>query len=381
MSGRGRPAENPERRQRRQEAMLAAFRETGLAITAAKQAGVPPPQHYRWLKEDADYAKRFAELKEQTAGLTRQVRQRPGPKTGSHPGGERAIRTAEAQEAFLAAFARCGVAGEASRETGVPTGTHQSWLQRDPQYAQRFKQVKAQIQDLRRQRISQRLSDAGKARWADPDERRAWGEYQRNAWTPERRAEAAVRLRERMEDPGERERWLEAARAVAGTPEARAANSERMKRLWEDPAYRERYQAAIDNPERRARLSEAAKAQWAALTPDEQEAKLRHMRRAFKGGHKLTSLESAVMVALNDRDVPYVVHKQIGRYVADILIPSLHLVIECDGAWFHAQRQASDEERDEELQTLGFSTLRLSEEEIKAQDWGRLDERLAQLTQ
>jgi len=154
-----------------------------------------------------------------------------------------------------------------------------------------------------------------------------------------------------------------------------------MKRLWADPEYRQRYQAAIDNPERRERLSEAAKAQWAALTPEEQEAKLRHMRRAFKGGHKLTSIESAVMLALNDRELPYVVHKQIGRYIADILIPSLHLVIECDGAWFHVQRRSSDEERDAELRALGFATLRLSEEEIKAQDWSRLDEKLTALAQ
>jgi very-short-patch-repair endonuclease len=105
-----------------------------------------------------------------------------------------------------------------------------------------------------------------------------------------------------------------------------------------------------------------------------------NMRRAFKGGHKLTAIEAAVMQALNDREIPHLVHKTIGRYIADILVPSLHLVIECDGAWHHSRRIASDKERDEELRALGFETLRLSEEEIKAKDWSRLDAELARLT-
>ena len=66
--------------------------------------------------------------------------------------------------------------------------------------------------------------------------------------------------------------------------------------------------------------------------------------------------------------------------MADILVPSLHLVIECDGAWFHAQRLASDGDRDAELRELGFGTLRLSEAEIKSEDWTRLDAEIARLS-
>jgi very-short-patch-repair endonuclease len=381
VSRRGRPAENPERRRRFQEAFLAAFRETGIAINAARQAGIPPTYHYRWLKEDPEYARRFAELKAQTAELAIRNRKPMGVRPGTRATGSRATRKRQNQDKFLAAFTECGVAREAAEASGVPLGTHTHWLRADEDYRRRWQGIQDQTAELRQQRISERLSAAGKARWADPDERAAWGEYQRGTWTPEKRAAVGQRARKRMADPEFKARWEEANRAGRGTPEARAANSERMNRLWTDPGYRARHAATMASPETRQKISDAVKQQWADLPEDERKARMKPIRKVFKGGHKLTRIEAEVLVALGDRELPYFTHKPVGNYVADILVPSLRLVVECDGAWHHDPGNGHDAQRDEDLRALGYETLRLSEAEITAKDWTRLDAEIARLSQ
>lgn len=370
------PDASPSRTRERQDAFLALFARTGIATTAILESGLPYTQHYRWLKEDPGYARRFAELKEQTRGLAAANRKpRPsGPGAGRAPDLE---KRAQRQEAVLAALAKTGVIMDAARAAGIYPAQVHEWRRNDSAFAGRMEVVLREVQDIRRSVVAERLGRASKERWNDPERRQAWSEFQRTSWTPEKRAAQARRSRERMEDPDYRAAWEEANRAVRGSPEARLRNSERMQKLWSDPAYVEKHRIANTRPERLARLSEAATEQWAALTPEERSGRLRKMRRAFKGGHKLTRIESDVMLALNDREVPYLAHKQIDDYVADIYVPALKLIIECDGAWHHDKRRDSDEKRDAVLLALGYRTLRLSEAEIKMRDWSGLDRELA----
>jgi very-short-patch-repair endonuclease len=468
-----------ERRQERQDAFLAAFAETGIASRAAATAGIPGPQHYAWLKNDPQYAERFAELRSQTRDLAGQNAGTPGPKPGTRQGGARGQARKRRQDAFIEAIGRGLPVMAAARATGMGAPTaHYQWMSDDPAYAERFREAFDRTSDIRKSLVSQTLSDAAARSWSKParheqhgeGQRRRritesgalerahlqgsflaiildgiplaaavraagitktihrqwletspgyataferaygdsagrreeyisdmrtrasaarWGkadarernlEWNRQYWTPERREEWSQRMCEVYQDPALREHLLAAAREWWDRPGSRDVNRERMNKVWADPEYRAKHAAAMAKPVTRERLSAAAKAQWESYSPEEQEARLKHMRRAFKGGHKLTAIESEVMLALNDRDVPYVVHKQIGRYVADILVPSLHLVIECDGAWFHDRRQGTDADRDEELRSLGFETLRLAEAEIKAKDWTRLDAEIIRLS-
>lgn len=107
---------------------------------------------------------------------------------------------------------------------------------------------------------------------------------------------------------------------------------------------------------------------------------MRQLRRAFNGGYRLTKIEATVMVALNDRELPYLVHKPIDDYVADILIPTLRLVIECDGAYHHNHRPDSDQARDAAMNQLGYHVLRLTEDEITNKVWDRLDDAIHRLS-
>lgn len=375
----GRPID-VERRQERQELFLAAFMQTGVAVLAAKQSGVVANQHYRWLKEDPDYASRFAAAKVATETLAQQFRSRPGPRNGAKQGGRRGAEKARRQEAFLDALTRTGVIADAARDAGIAVSSHYQWLSSDPGYAERVERIASASTEIRRQNMAGRLSAASKARWEDPERRAAWSEYQKTTWTEERRdaqRRHAVRI---AQDPAVRAKRAEASTVRWASAEARRANSERMKRLWADPDYRAKVERASRDPESRRARSEAARRQWESMTPDERTERVRKMRRAFKGGHKLTRIEAEVLAELNKRWLPYFSHMPIGDYAADILVPSLNLVIECDGAWFHAQRKDADEARDAAILELGYVTLRLSEAEITSKDWSRLDSMIERLS-
>ena len=242
-------------------------RPLGIAKQAAERSGVVAPQHYKWLKEDAEYRQRFEELSARIGDIAKAHRK---PRRGGYrQGGERGAKRDANQQAFLEALANTGVVLDAVREVGVSPATYYYWRRTFPQFAEQAEQIINGAGGIRRAALSERTSAASKARWDDTERRAAWSEYQRGSWTPEKRAEAAKRSRERLTDPDYRAAWREANAANRGTPEARARNSERMKKVWANPERREKYLETVRSPEARARSREAAKRQWAALGPEE----------------------------------------------------------------------------------------------------------------
>lgn len=361
----GRPR-NSERRQEQQDRFLAAFAKTGVISQAAEEAGIVAPQHHKWVADDTTYAARFAELKQQTADIAKLNRRKSGiPKGYVHPpGSKKGDRKRASQDRLLVALAKSGIVADACRETGIHAESHVVWMRNDPTYAERAKEILDATADLRKEALAERIGKASRARWDDPERRRAWSEYQNTAWTPEKRAEAGRRARERMADPEYRAVWLAKNTSPMETPEGRERHAAHMKELWADPEYRERQIEGMRSPERRQRASEAAKAGWARMSPEERREIMRKRRVVFKGGFRLTQIEATVISALNDLGIWYRVHAKVDGYVADILIQP-DLVVECDGAWFHDQRPDTDEVRDQRLADFGFRTLRLAEAEIK----------------
>jgi very-short-patch-repair endonuclease len=51
----------------------------------------------------------------------------------------------------------------------------------------------------------------------------------------------------------------------------------------------------------------------------------------------------------------------LGRYIVDLLVPELKLVVEVDGG-YHAQRERADERRDRALAAAGYRVVRVSAE-------------------
>ena len=197
-----------ERRQEQQQAFLAAFAKTGIISRASEESGVISTAHHRWMK-DAAYRARFEELKRQTAILAAETRKPPGPAMGTRQTGPRAEQQRLNQERFLAALAVTGIVADACKETGIPQATHNYWTRNYPEYASATEAVLAQTEDVRKQAIAARVGAGSKRKWDEPGRREAWGEYQRGTWTPEKRSDAAERMRKRMApDSPEKAGWL-----------------------------------------------------------------------------------------------------------------------------------------------------------------------------
>jgi hypothetical protein len=212
-----------ERRQEQQDAFLAAFAKTGIISRAAEESGVIFTQHHRWVKDDAAYAARFADLKRQTAVLAAETRKPPGPALGTRQTGPRAERQRANQERFLTELAKSGIVADACKETGIPQATHNYWTRHYPEYASAAEAVLAETAETRKATLASRVGEGSRRAWDDPGRREAWSEYQRTGWTPEMREAAGRRNLDRMADPAYKDRWLARSRksrefAACGEP-------------------------------------------------------------------------------------------------------------------------------------------------------------------
>lgn len=81
-----------------------------------------------------------------------------------------------------------------------------------------------------------------------------------------------------------------------------------------------------------------------------------------------TGIEIATREALEQTGLQFSEQKQIGRYIADFLIPSANLVIECDGEYWHSLpgAKAKDRRRDRYMRDRGYKVVRLTESDINA---------------
>lgn len=79
-----------------------------------------------------------------------------------------------------------------------------------------------------------------------------------------------------------------------------------------------------------------------------------------------TAPEARVQAALDELGLAYEWQALLGPYVADFLLPDLHLVLEIDGIYWHSlpQVQIRDARRTQELQAFGMHVVRLGEAEI-----------------
>jgi len=96
---------------------------------------------------------------------------------------------------------------------------------------------------------------------------------------------------------------------------------------------------------------------------------------------KDTSIETKIQNFLQQLEIEYFAHKYMNiehAYQCDILIPSMNMVIECDGNYWHSYPAGKDIDhiRTKELIEKGFKVLRFWESDIKSMDLKAFNEKL-----
>lgn len=297
----------------RQDALLAAYSDTGSVFKAAEKSGVQYKWHSRWMKADPAYAERFAGV--QADRLAKGLKNRGGK---GRPGPDESERQQQFREEFL----KTGSARDAARAIGMDPARHYDWLHENPEYAERFNAVKAEAVRLglggsrrkgrkfgplrsgkrveqtrdRKVQFIEALAKTGLVThaaqevgfevsmvyaWmqADPefaakvDVTRTAAADRAREISYQRRSEANKAARARLTPEQRQARsdamsaaWTPEMRAAAaerigerfGTPEAEAKRRESMKKAWKDPAMKARRSAQSKamwaDPEKRARL-------------------------------------------------------------------------------------------------------------------------------
>lgn len=89
------------------------------------------------------------------------------------------------------------------------------------------------------------------------------------------------------------------------------------------------------------------------------------MLSSLRKGKFVSYIEEVVGQLLTELGVVFIRQASIGRYSADFLVPEKMLVIECDGEYWHRDKDR-DARRDRYMQALGFTVLRLPGKTIKS---------------
>lgn len=196
--------------------------------------------------------------------------------------------------------------------------------------------------------------------------------------------------------------------------ETRAKISETMKAKWRDKKYREQMSNAHKHPlpeewkeniafgmigmkrsdktkkkmsayqsnrtfEHELKCRKAWKEQWNGLSKDEQ---LKRLSKWIEAGHNATqnmfltpsSIENKVAHQLDELNIRYIQQKKVNNgfrnFYLDFYIPSLKLVIECNGDYWHnfPDRKARDKNLKKYVESTGRKIIFIWEHEIN-DDW------------
>lgn len=81
---------------------------------------------------------------------------------------------------------------------------------------------------------------------------------------------------------------------------------------------------------------------------------------------RTSSLEHIVFAILTSLEEPFEAQKGIGPWLVDFYLPARHLVLECDGAYWHnlPARRRKDAQKDGWLKAHGYRVVRLEEHAI-----------------
>ena len=119
--------------------------------------------------------------------------------------------------------------------------------------------------------------------------------------------------------------------------------------------------------ETKAKLSDLRRRYWATLSPEDRQRAIEQNVAVLRTRCRPTTIENTVAQWLNAQGIEFATEQRIDRYYVDVLVPSRHLIIECDGVYWHSRPGAAEVDalRDVRMTELGYSVLRLPEHSIR----------------
>jgi very-short-patch-repair endonuclease len=175
------------------------------------------------------------------------------------------------------------------------------------------------------------------------------------------------------------------------TKEQSQAQSVRLKKAWEEGIFerefsKERKQkmslASKGKPKSEIHKQAIGKAHLGKKVSEQTRKILRENRLKRVFPNKNTTIEVKIQNFLKQLGIEFFTHQRIKeiahRFQCDIFIPSMDMIIECDGNYWHKYPigKEIDHIRTSELLQKGFKVLRLWESEIKVMDLNKFKERL-----
>lgn len=187
--------------------------------------------------------------------------------------------------------------------------------------------------------------------------------------------------RKRSEE--EKQKMRESNIRTAQSPEAKAKRSEATKRNWQNPEYRKQQTERLKNKwksdkDYREKMLEV---QHSKKNSDETRKRMSKARIKYYKEHpdslfslKPTSIELKVKEQLDMIGIRYIQQKRINdgkrNYFLDFYIPSLKLVLECNGDYWHnlPEKKERDKALKEYVESTGRRIIFIWEHEIN-DDW------------
>lgn len=238
-----------------------------------------------------------------------------------------------------------------------------------------------------------KISLAAKRRWENPLFRAKISALAKERMKdPSARKKQSDAIKKLFLDQGHKEKHALAMRKLAQTPEWLAKHKAGMRKRSANPDWQKNHllamRAMVQNPTWRKNHRDGChKRSQKDTWKQNHKQGLQRWANTPKGRAQIlvankasrqvrTSQAERIVHALLDRlDIKYITGHRIGKYVADIFVPDKNLVVECDGLYWHTLpgRAEKDVRRDAYMRALGYSILRLPEQDIKK---GQVESRL-----
>lgn len=187
-----------------------------------------------------------------------------------------------------------------------------------------------------------KASEISKDLWNRSDYREKISKSSKDVWSSEeRRDKLSILMKRLCQEPDRKLGRSIISKDIHSRPEFKKKKSEISTEMWNRPGHREKASAILKKvcgtPEHREKLSKIHKEVNNRI--EIREMKATAHEKFLKSG-KDSSPERVTQNLLTSMGVEWIRQYRIGHYLFDLFVPSHHLLIECQGEYWHSLNKA-----------------------------------------